>query len=267
MRELTVRRPLQFVLLGLALLYALLLLFAPIVAIVQGAFSQGVETLIKALSLPDVALAFRTTFTLTLASAAINTLAGIVIAWVLVRHQFPGKRLFDALVDAPFVFSPVIVGYALILLFGRNGWLSTPTFQLAFSWPAMLIATVFVSLPFVTRELQPILAALTAEQEEAAYTLGSSRWATFRRVIFPQIWRGVLYGVVLTTARSFGEFGAVVVAGGGIERVTESATVYVFRALNDRNPVGAYGVSVLLGLLSVSILVAMSLVRRSRAGE
>lgn len=265
MREISVRSPLQVVVLGAVLLYAFLLLFAPMAAIVVGAFSQGLEALIKALSVPDVAIAFRLTFSLTIASVAINTVAGIGIAWVLVRHKFPGKRLMDALVDAPFVFSPVIVGYALILLFGRNGWFSSPGFQLAFSYPAMLIACVFVSLPFVTRELQPMLLALTGEQEEAAYTLGSSRWKTFRRIVLPQIWRGLLYGIILTAARSFGEFGAVVVAGGGIERVTESAPVYVFRALNDRNQVGAYGVSLLLGILSISILVAMSLIRRRGA--
>lgn len=265
MREIPVRSPVQLLILGAILLYALALLFAPMLAIVQGAFSQGAEALIEALSAPDVALAFRLTFTLTVGSVLINTAAGLIIAWVLVRHDFPGKRFVNALVDAPFVFSPVIVGYVLVLLFGRGGWLTAPGFQLAFSWPGMLLATVFVSLPFVTRELQPILATLTVEQEEAAYTLGSDRWGTFQRIIFPQIWRGLLYGVVLTTARSLGEFGAVVVAGGAIERLTETATVYVFRAMNDRNPIGAYGVSVALGVLSIAILVAMRLLKRRPA--
>lgn len=262
MREVSVRSPIQLLLLGVVLLYAALLLLAPMIAIVQGALGSGIGAVFTALGQPDVLLAFKQTFLLAIGAVVINTIAGIALAWVLVRHKFPGKRLFDALVDAPFVFSPVIAGYVLIVLFGRNGWFTSPVVQIAFSWPGMLLATIFVSLPFVTREIQPILAALTSEQEEAAYTLGSSRWATFRRIIIPQIWRGLLYGMVLTFARSVGEFGAVAVAGGAIERVTETATIYVFRAINDRNPIGAYSVSIVLGLLSVTILVIMGVLRR-----
>lgn len=262
MRERELRGPIPLILLAIVLVYAAALLLAPMAAIVSNAFVDGVGKFVDSLLLPDVFLAFRMTFLLAISAVLINTIAGTALAWVLVRHNFPGKRLVDALVDAPFVFSPVIVGYALIVMFGREGWFSPSIVQIAFAWPAMLLATVFVSLPFVTREIQPVLAELALEQENAAYTLGANRWITFRRIVVPQIWHGLLYGVVLTFARSVGEFGAVAVAGGAIERYTETATIYVFRATHDRNPIGAYSVSVALGLLSVGILVAMSLLRR-----
>src|SRR5579859_2130614 len=262
MRELRIRTPLQALLLALVLGYAGILLLAPMVAITQGALGSGLGKLIEALLTPDVIDAFELTFLLAFGAVIINTIAGIALAWVLVRHNFPRKNVVNALVDAPFSFSPVIIGYALILLFGRNGWLQPANFQIAFAWPGMLLATIFVSLPFVTREVQPVLADLTREQEEAAFTLGASRWRTFRRIILPQIWSGLLYGIVLTFARSVGEFGAVAVVGGSIERQTETATIFVFRAMDDRNLIGAYGVSVTLGLLSIAILVAMSLLRR-----
>jgi sulfate/thiosulfate transport system permease protein len=265
MREVTPRSPVAFIILAIVLLYAGLLLIAPMAAIVQGAFGKGLTQFLSAITQPDVLHAFQLTFLLAAGAVVINSIAGLIIAWVLARHNFPGKQLVNALVDAPFVFSPVIAGYVLIVLFGRNGWLSPTFIQIAFSWPGMLLATVFVSLPFVAREVGPVLAALTPEQEEAAYTLGSSRWATFRRVVLPEIWGGLLYGIVLTFARSLGEFGAVAVVGGSVENLSETATLYVYRALHDRNPIGAYGVSVVLGLLSVGILIAMGRLRRRPA--
>jgi sulfate/thiosulfate transport system permease protein len=267
MREAAPRSPIQIAILAAVLLYAGALLIAPVAAIVQGAFGKGITTLVSAITEPDVLRAFELSFALAVGAVLINAVAGVIVAWVLARHNFPGKRLVNALVDAPFVFSPVIAGYVLIVLFGRNGWIAPTTFQIAFSWPGMLLATVFVSLPFVAREVGPVLAALTPEQEEAAYTLGSSRWATFRRVILPEIWPGLLYGIVLTFARSLGEFGAVAVVGGSVQNLSETATLYVYRALHDRNPIGAYGVSVALGLLSVGILIVMSRHRPQRKIE
>jgi sulfate/thiosulfate transport system permease protein len=261
LRELTPRSPAALVVLAIVLLYAVALLIAPLAAIMQGAFGKGVAALVSAITQPDVLHAFALSFLLAAGAVMINAVAGLIIAWVLARHNFPGKHLVNALVDAPFVFSPVIAGYVLIVLFGRNGWLAPTFIQIAFSWPGMLLATVFVSLPFVAREVGPVLAALSLEQEEAAYTLGSSRWATFWRVVLPEIWGGLLYGVVLTFARSLGEFGAVAVVGGSVENLSETATLYVYRALHDRNPIGAYGVSVVLGLLSVGILIGMSRLR------
>lgn len=250
-------------LVGVVLLYAALLLLAPILALLSGAFRGGIQPVLNALTTPDALAALRLTTMLAVSAAIINAVLGLICAWVLVRHQFSGRRFFNALVDLPFVVSPVIVGYVMIVLFGRLGWLKDFPIQLAFSTEGMLLVTVFVSLPFVIREVQPTLAALTKEQEEAAYTLGASPWMTFRRIIFPAIRHALTYGVVLTLARALGEFGAIAVIGGGVRGVTETATIYVFRSMHDRNPIGAYSMALLLGLIAVSILVIMNWLRPS----
>lgn len=258
MRERKISSWVDVLLVGGVLLYAAALLIAPIVALLNGALSRGLEPFLNALVTPDALAALRLTATLAISAAIINAILGLVCAWVLVRHEFRGKRFFNALVDLPFVMSPVIVGYVMIVLFGRLGWLKDFPIQLAFSTEGMLLVTVFVSLPFVIREVQPTLAAITQEQEEAAYTLGASSWLTFRRIILPTIRHALTYGVVLTLARALGEFGAIAVIGGGVRGVTETATIYVFRSMHDRNPIGAYSMAVLLGLIAVSILVVMN---------
>lgn len=262
MREIRPRSVGAWLLIILALGYAAVLFIAPMVAIVQGAFKNGIEPVLETFRNPTLIHALQVTVVLSLGAVVINALLGLTTAWVLVRHRFRGRKLFDALVDIPFVFSPVIAGYAMIVLFGREGWLAPPLFPIVFAFPGILLAKTFVSLPFVTREVQPVLEALTPEPEEAAYTLGASHWATFRRVVLPEIWTALLYGVVLTFARAVGEFGAVTVVGGSIEGYTETATGFIYRSLNDRNTIGAYSVSVVLGLVSVLILLVMSLLRR-----
>ena len=262
MREIKPRSLGAWLLIGIVLAYAGILFIAPMIAIVQGALADGIEPLLETFRDPSVIHAFQVTFVLSIGAVAINALLGLTTAWVLVRHRFRGRKLFDALVDIPFVFSPVIAGYAMIVLFGREGWLAPPLFPIVFALPGILLAKTFVSMPFVTREVQPVLDALSPEPEEAAYTIGATRWTTFRRVILPEIWTALLYGIVLTFARAVGEFGAVSVVGGNIEGYTETATSFVFRAMNDRNNVGAYGVSVLLGLVSILILIIMNLLRR-----
>lgn len=257
------RTPGQLLLVAVVLLYAVLLLAAPFAAIIQRTFAGGIRPVIEALLEPDVLAALRVTASLVLVSTIINTIAGVSLAWVLVRHSFPGKHFFDALVGLPFVVSPVIIGYVIIVLFGRQGWLAWLPLKVAFSWPGMLLVTLFVTLPFVVRETMPVLAAMTLEQEEASYTLGASPLLTFRRIVLPGIWRGILYGVVLTIARAIGEFGAVAVAGGGVQGVTETATIYIFRALHDRNNVGAYSLALLLGAISVIILLLMNSLKSS----
>jgi sulfate/thiosulfate transport system permease protein len=262
-RNLSFKRPGAILLVGLVVMYVLALLVAPLVGVLYEALRRGLGPLIAALTEPDVITAFRITLTLALVAVAVNTVAGLVLAWVLVRHQFPGRRLLNALVDAPFIFSPVIAGYAMLVLFGRNGWFTPTPFPVVFATPGMVLAVIFVTLPFVVRELQPALAALSISQEEAAHTLGASRWQTFFRVVLPQVMVALLYGVVLTFARAIGDFGAVGIIGGGIEGVTETATVYLYRAFNDRNRAGAYGVAVMLCLLSVSALLLMRALRRN----
>lgn len=262
MREMPVRSPVAFLLVFIVLAYAGVLIIAPLATIIQGAFARGLEPIVEMLQDSSVQHAIFLTFTLSVGAVVINTVLGLIVAWVLVRHKFPTKNFFDTLVDIPFVFSPVIAGYAMIVLFGRNGWLAPPIIPIVFALPGILLAKTFVSLPFVIRELQPVLDAMAPEQEEAAYTIGANRWTTFVRIILPEIWTALLYGVVLTFARAVGEFGAVAVVSGSIEGLTETATSFVYRAMNDRNNVGAYTMSVLLGLISIIILILMSQLKR-----
>jgi len=264
-REQPIRSWVQGLMVVVVLAYAAALLLAPLIAILSGALEEGLGAVWSAITAPDALLALRLTFILAILASAINVVLGIITAWVLVRHQFPGKTLVNALVDLPFVVSPVIVGFVIIVLFGRQGWLRDLPIQIAFSWPGMLLVTVFVSLPFVVREVMPVLASLTVEQEEAAYTLGADRWLVFRRIIFPGIRHGIIYGLVLTLARSLGEFGAAAVAGGGVQGITETATIYIFRSTHDRNDVGAYSMAILLGLISVLVLSFMNWLRSRSA--
>lgn len=262
MREQPVRTLTQGSMVLAVVAYAVILVVAPLLAIFGGALEDGIGAVWTAITAPDALLALRLTFILAILASTINVLLGIITAWVLVRHQFRGKALINALVDLPFVVSPVIVGFVVIVLFGRQGWLKELPIQIAFSWPGMLLVTVFVSLPFVVREVMPVLASLTIEQEEAAYTLGAGRWLVFRRIIFPAIRHGIIYGLVLTLARALGEFGAAAVAGGGVQGITETATIYIFRSIHDRNDVGAYSMAILLGLISILTLLFINWVRR-----
>lgn len=257
MREVSVRSPIALLLILIVFAYAGVIIIAPIYAIVDGAFENGTEPVREALQDPQVSHAIRLTFYLAAGATVINTVFGVIAAWVLERQSFFGRRALDLLVDIPFVFSPVIAGYTLIVLFGREGWVDAP-FAIIFAIPGMLLAKTFVSLPFVTREVGPVLANLNKEPEEAAYTLGASRWSTFWKIVLPGIWVGLVYGIVLTLARSLGEFGAVSVVSGSIEGKTETATMFVLRALHDRNRIGAYSVSLVLGAIAIIMLVFMT---------
>lgn len=263
MREIPLwRSPVGLLLALIVFAYAGLLLIAPIYAIIAGAFQNGVAPVREALSNPQIIHAIQLSFELSLLAALFNTVFGVIIAWVLVRHNFIGKGILDVLVDIPFVFAPVIMGYVMIVIFGRNGWIEPP-FAIVFALPGMLLGKIFVSLPFVVRETVPVLGSMSTEPEEAAYTLGASRLRTFWRIVLPVIWTAILYGVVLTFARAVGEFGAVAVVSGGIEGKTETATVFIYRALLDRNRIGAYTVALVLGLLAIGILIVMTLLKRA----
>jgi sulfate transport system permease protein len=208
-------------------------------------------------------------FVVTLEIAAIavplNTVFGIVCALAIVRVRFRGAGIVNALVDLPLALSPVVVGLALFLLYGRTGWFGkwfdAHGIQILFSLPAMVIATVFISLPFVAREVVPTLREIGDEQEQAAHTLGAGGWATFWRITLPSIRWAVVYGVVLTTARCLGEYGAVAVVSGHIEGQTETATLRVQDAYENFDAAGAYGISLVLAVMSVLVLVAMTLLK------
>ena len=263
MIEKTPRGWVAWLLIAIVLVYALALIAAPVLTIVTSAAEEGIQPILDALTTPDALSALRLTFVITLLTCIINTVLGILVAWVLVRHNFPGRALFNGLVDLPFVVSPVIIGFVVIVLFGRTGWFKDLPFPIAFAFPGMLIVTVFVSLPFVIREVMPVLASITPEQEEAALTLGAQPFTVFRRIVFPGIRYGVLYGLILTLARSLGEFGAAAVAGGSVQGITETSTIFIYRSLHDRNDIGAYSMAILLGLISIVVLITMNLTRHT----
>jgi len=254
------------ILVGAVLLYAGVLIVAPLAALVIGAFEDGVKAIVEALGRPDVIHAFWMTVSIGLVVVVVHTVLGTLAAWLLVRYRFPGRELLNALVDMPFAISPVVVGYMLLLLFGRNGFLAPVLqaldIQVAFALPGMVLATLFVTLPFMIRELIPLLENFDYHQEQAAATLGATGWQTFWMVILPALRWGFIYGISLTFARALGEFGAVLVIGGGVQGRTETATLYIYRALEGREYIGAYSAALLLGLFSLALVLGTDLLRK-----
>jgi sulfate transport system permease protein len=260
----------EWALIGLALFYAVILLLGPLASLVWGAFDQGVSQLVTELTTPDALHALKLTLILSVIATIVNTVVGVCAAWLFVRDDFPGRRFLNGIVDTPFAVSPVIAGFMLILLFGRNGWLAPLAdslgIKVVFALPGMLLATMFVSIPFVIREVMPVMEHMGTEQENAAHTLGASGWRTFWKVTLPGIRWGVLYGVSLTFARAIGEFGALLVVSGSISGLTETSTLFIFRTLDERNTVAAYGMALILALLSFSLLMVMEVVKRRTRG-
>lgn len=255
-------------LIGLVILYLGVLVLAPLAALLLSALQQGLPVIIAALSEWQALRAFGLTLLIALIAVVIHGVCGTALAWVLVRQRFAGQRLVNALIDLPFAISPVVTGYTLLLLFGRRGLfaplLERFDLQVAFALPGMILATLFVTLPFMARELMPLLVTLGIEEEQAAHTLGASGWQTFRWVTLPALRYGLIYGLLLTFARAVGEFGAVLVVGGGVQGRTETATVYIYRALEDRQYAGAYGAALVLGLLSLLLVIVAERLPRLR---
>jgi sulfate/thiosulfate transport system permease protein len=257
-----------WILITLVLLYVAFLILTPILALTAGAFERGFGEVIDSLNQPDIFLAFWNTLWVSLVVVTIHTIFGTLVAWVFVRHDFPGRSLINGLVDMPFAVSPVVAGYMLLLLFGRNGILAPVIeswgIQIAFAMPGMVLATLFVTLPFMIRELIPVMEAFDTRQEKAAATLGANGWQTFWRVTFPALRWGMIYGITLTFARALGEFGAVLVIGGGVQGRTETATLFIYRALDERQYIGAYSAALLLGLFSLILVLGSDWLRRKR---
>ena len=256
---------LKWLLISIVVAYVVVLIVVPLAALVAGAFSGGLGAIFAALSDPDVLSAFGRTLLIAVIVVLVHAICGTAVAWVLVRQNFRGRRVLNGLIDLPFAVSPVVAGYMLILLFGRSGVLAPLTetlgIKVAFALPGMLLATLFVTLPFMVRELMPVLAAFGIEQEQAAATMGANGWQTFWHVTFPALRWGFIYGLTLTFARALGEFGAVLVIGGGVQGQTETATLYIFRALDDRQYVGAYSAALVLGLISLTLVLSADLLR------
>jgi sulfate transport system permease protein len=245
-------------------------LVAPLVAILWGSLAAGLGAFVREISSADALSSFKLTLVMAIAATMINTVFGLCIAWALVRDKFWGRRIINGLVDLPFAVSPVIAGFMLILLFGRVGWLTHLTealgIKIVFALPGILLATIFISLPFVIREVAPVLSQVSADQESAAHTMGASGWQTFWHVTLPAIRWGLLYGVSLTFARAVGEIGAVLVVSGGVSRLTETSTLFIFRSLDDRNYIGANAMSVVLAGVSFVILIVIEFFKK-RAEE
>lgn len=259
------RRPSRLALRAVALGYLLAILIGPVAMVFWRAFDRGAGHLWDTLSAAGTVHAFELTLLIAAIAVPLNTVFGIVCALAIVRRRFPGAGLVNALVDLPLALSPVVVGLSLFLLYGRTGWfggwLLAHGVQMLFAVPSMVIATVFISLPFVAREVVPTLREVGDEQEQAASTLGAGRWQTFRRITLPSIRWAVIYGVVLTTARCLGEYGAVAVVSGNLENRTQTATLRVQDAYENFDLAGAYGISLVLALMSVVVLVAMTALR------
>jgi sulfate/thiosulfate transport system permease protein len=251
-----------------ALGYLALLLVVPVGMVLYRTFEHGLAPAWDAVTNPDAAHAFWLTLEIAAIAVPLNTIFGVAMALLLARRRFPGRALLNALVDLPFAVSPVVVGLALLLVYGRTGWLgdwlASNGIRVIFSTPGMVLATIFVSLPFVVRETVPVLEELGTDQEQAAATLGANSWQTFWRITLPAIRWGVGYGVVLTTARALGEFGAVSVVSGRLAGQTETLTLRVEDQFQRFNLTGAYAASTLLALMAIAVLLAMTLLERRR---
>ena len=239
-----------------SLAYLGALLLAPVAYVFYRTFEHGFWPAWHAVTTPDALHALKVTLILAGIAVPANTIFGVLAALAIVRYRFPGAGVFNAIVDLPLALSPVVVGLALLVLYGRGGWLGGH--HIVFALPGMVLATMFVSLPFVVREVVPVLREIGTEQEQAAATLGAGAWQTFWRVTWPAIRWATAYGVVMTTARALGEFGAVSVVSGRLAGQTESLTLYVQDRYQAFDEVGAYACAVVLALIAVTTLILMT---------
>lgn len=246
--------------------YLGLVLFIPALNVFVQAFSKGMEPFLQNLTQPSFLHAVQLTVMIAVIVVPVNTVFGVCAAWAITRHEFPGKAFVLSVLDLPFAISPVVAGLMIVLLYGRNGWfgsfLEAANFKVIFAFPGMLLATAFVTLPFVAREVIPVLQEAGTDQEEAARTLGANDWQIFWRVTLPNIRWGLLYGVILTNARAMGEFGAVSVVSGNIARKTQTLPLFVEDAYKQYQTQSAYSAALLLGCLALVTLVLKEIVER-----
>ncbi len=260
----TVSRPWRVSLRVLALTYLALLLLIPIGVVFYRTFEHGIGAVFDSVTTPQAISAFWLTITVTAIAVPLNTVFGVLCALSLARGRFRGKAILNAIIDLPFAISPVVVGLALILVFGAGGWFDGLPFQVIFSVPGIIFATIFISVPFVVREVTPVLMEVGDEQEQAAATLGASRWQAFWRVTLPSIRWGIAYGVVLSVARCIGEFGAVSVVSGKISGETITLTLLVEQRFQNFDLAGAYAASALLAVIALGTLLAMTRINPRR---
>ena len=257
---------LRRLLIGVALLFLSLFLFVPLLAVFYEALRKGLGLYVSAISDPDALAAIRLTLLSVAIAVPLNAIFGLAAAWAIAKFEFRGKSVLITLIDLPFAVSPVIAGLLYVLLFGSRGWLgswlNTHDIQIIFAIPGIVLATVFVTVPFVARELIPLMQAQGTDQEEAALVLGASGWQTFWRITLPNIQWGLLYGVVLCTARAMGEFGAVSVVSGHIRGLTNTLPLHVEILYNEYQFAAAFACASLLTLLALVILALKILIER-----
>ena len=264
---------LRLVLLAIALAFVAVFLVLPLVAVFAYAFEKGLAFFARSLVDPDARAAIRLTLLVAAISVPANTIFGVAAAWLITRFAFRGKNLLVSLIDLPFAVSPVIAGLIYVLLFGANGWLgpwlAAHDIKIIYAVPGIVLATTFVTFPFVARELIPLMQAQGSEAEQAALTLGAGGWSMFWRVVLPKIGWGLVYGVILCNARAIGEFGAVSVVSGHIRGVTNTMPLHVEILYNEYQRTAAFAVASLLALLALATLLLKQLVawrmRRSEA--
>ncbi|OVZ91575.1 sulfate ABC transporter permease subunit CysW [Yersinia frederiksenii] len=252
----------KWTLIAIGVLFSFLLLVIPMVWIFITAFSKGFEVVVQNLVDPDMLHAIWLTVLVALITVPVNLVFGVVLAWLVTRFVFPGRQLLMTLIDIPFAVSPVVAGLMYLLFYGSNGmvggWLDSHDIQLMFSWPGMVLVTIFVTCPFVVRELVPVMMSQGSQEDEAAVLLGASGWQMFRRVTLPNIRWALLYGVVLTNARAIGEFGAVSVVSGSIRGETYTLPLQVELLHQDYNTAGAFTAAALLTLMAIVTLFLKS---------
>ena len=272
----TIRKPspVRWLLRVIVVGYLFLLVIWPIALVVQATFAGGVGPVLDALSQPDVIFAFQLTLVVAFWAVMINTVFGVGISLLLVRYTFPGRRALSAMVDLPLSVSPIVVGLALLLVYGQTGWiggaLESVGLQVIYAPAGIILATAFVSLPLVIRELVPVLTEIGTDQEQAARSLGASASQTFLRITLPAIKWALLYGVVLSLARSLGEFGAVKVVSGGVAFRTQTATLLVeerYQQFGAENTTVAYAAAFVLALIAVIALVIVTSLRPKEDGR
>jgi sulfate transport system permease protein len=253
-------------LIGVAIAYLALVQYIPAVNVFVQAFAKGVGPFFSNLTKTDFLHAATLTILLALITVPINAVFGLCAAWAIARHKFPGRAIVLSIIDLPFSISPVVAGLMIVLLYGRNGWfgpwLEAHDIKIIFAFPGMVLASAFVSMPFVAREVIPILEEFGQDQEEAARTLGAKDWQIFWRVTLPSIRWGLLYGLILTNARAMGEFGAVSVVSGNIASKTQSLPLYVEDAYKQYETEAAFSAAVLLALLAVVTLLLKEILER-----
>jgi sulfate/thiosulfate transport system permease protein len=256
----------RVILLTLVVLYMGVVLVMPIAALAWEALHEGIGTIIGGLSAPAALAALRQTLWLTAIAVVLNGVFGIAAGLVLVRHRFRGLAILDATIDLVLAVSPIMIGLAFLLLVGRTGWLApilaSLGLKVAFAFPGLVVATLFVTLPFTVREVSHVLAEVGEDEEQVAATLGAGQWRTFWRVTLPNIRRGLTLGLTLTAARALGEFGAVLVLGGAISGRTETATTFIYGAIEERSDAAAYGMAIVLALVSMGFLITLEHLRK-----